>query len=187
MFSYDLGNGAELRMLERRHAAEFLTIVEENRAFFGEWLGWARRIHTVEDAERFINRGIDRYADDGLPWIGIWQDGRMAGGILFFPLEEMIQATKIGYWLAEWANGRGLMTRAIRPVLRFVFEELKLNRVGLEAEPGNLKSKGVAERLGFSYEGIRRDGWRSEAGFVDIAVYSMLAADWYEMSRSKEA
>jgi ribosomal-protein-serine acetyltransferase len=107
MFSYDLGDGAELRMLERRHAAEFLTMVEENRAFFGEWLGWARRIQTVEEAERFITTGIDRYADDGLPWVGIWQDGRMAGGILFFPLEERIQATKIGYWLAKWANGRG--------------------------------------------------------------------------------
>jgi ribosomal-protein-serine acetyltransferase len=78
------------------------------------------------------------------------------------------------------------MTRAIRPVLRFVFEDLKLNRVGLEAEPGNLKSKGVAERLGFTFEGVRRDGWRSEDGFVDIAVYSMIAADWEEMSRSKE-
>lgn len=53
-----------------------------------------------------------------------------------------------------------------------------MNRVGLEAEPGNLKSKGVAERLGFTYEGVRRDGWRHEEGFVDIAVYSMLAADW---------
>lgn len=102
----------------------------------------------------------------------------MAGGILFFPLEPMIQATKIGYWLAQWANGRGLMTRSIRPVLSYVFNDLKLNRVGLEAEPGNLKSKAVAERLGFSYEGVRRDGWRNDDGFVDIAVYSMLAADW---------
>lgn len=187
MFSYDLGDGAELRMLELRHSAEFLTLVEENREFFGEWLGWAYRIQTVEDAEQFLKRGVDRYAQDGLPWIGIWQDGCMAGGMLFFPLEPVIQATKIGYWLAEWANGRGLMTRSIRPVLTFVFEDLKLNRVGLEAEPGNLKSKGVADRLGFTYEGVRRDGWRGEEGFVDIAVYSMLAVEWKEMKSKKEA
>ncbi len=172
-------------MLEKRHAAEFVTMVEENREFFGEWLGWAYHIHKVEDAERFIGRGIDRFAEDGLPWIGIWQDNKMAGGILFFPLEGMIQATKIGYWLAEWANGRGLMTRAIRPILQFVFEELKLNRIGLEAEPGNLKSKGVAERLGFTFEGIRRDGWRSDSGYVDIAVYSMLASDWLSLKNGE--
>lgn len=180
MFTYDLGNGAELRMLENRDAADFLKMVAENREFFGEWLGWAKRIQTVEDAKRFIQRGTDRYTEDKLPWIGIWQDGRMAGGTLFFPLEPMIQATKIGYWLAQWANGRGLMTRALRPILSHVFDDLKLNRVGLEAEPGNLKSKAVAERLGFTYEGIRRDGWRNDDGFVDIAVYSMLAADWKE-------
>jgi ribosomal-protein-serine acetyltransferase len=187
MFSYDLGGGAELRMLERRHGAEFLIMVKENQEFFGEWLGWAYLINSVDEAEHFIGRGVDRYADDGLPWIGIWLDGRMAGGILFFPLEGMIKATKIGYWLAEWANGRGLMTRAIRPVLQFVFEELKLNRIGLEAETGNLKSKAVAERLGFQFEGIRRDGWRSEDGFVDIAVYSMLARDWRNRMLSGEA
>ena len=184
MFSYDLGSGAELRLLELRHAAEFVTMVEENREFFGEWLGWAYHINNVEDAERFIGRGIDRFAEDGLPWVGIWQDNKMAGGILFFPLEGMIKATKIGYWLAEWANGRGLMTRAIRPILRYVFVDLKLNRIGLEAEPGNLKSKGVAERLGFTFEGIRRDGWRDENGFVDIAVYSMLAKEWREIEKA---
>ncbi len=168
-------------MLEKRHAAEFLTMVEENREFFGEWLGWAYRINKIEDAEAFIKRGTDQYASDGLPWIGIWQDGRMAGGILFFPLEERISATKVGYWLAEWANGRGLMTRAVRAVLRYVFEDLKLNRVGLEASPGNLKSKAVAERLGFTFEGVRRDGWRSGDELEDIAVFSLLAADWREM------
>jgi ribosomal-protein-serine acetyltransferase len=183
MFSYDLGDGAELRILERRYAAEFLALVEENRPFLGEWLGWARRIQTLEEAEAFIQTGMDRYAEDGLPWIGIWQDGRMAGGMLFFSVEKMIQATKIGYWLAEWANGRGLMTRAIRPVLRFIFEDLKLNRVGLEAEPGNLKSKGVAERLGFTFEGIRRDGWPGKEGFVDIGVYSIVARDWFEIEK----
>jgi ribosomal-protein-serine acetyltransferase len=182
VFSYDLGDGAELRMLEVRHAAEFVTLVEENREFFGAWLGWAYRIHNVEDAEHFIGRGVDRFAEDGLPWIGIWQDGKMAGGILFFPLEGMIKATKIGYWLAEWANGRGLMTRAIRPVLGYVFEDLKLNRVGLEAEPANLNSKRMAERLGFTFEGIRRDGWQTKGEFVDIGVYSMLAADWRKMN-----
>lgn len=44
MFSYDLGNGAELRMLMLQHAAEFLAMVAENRDYFGEWLGWAHAI-----------------------------------------------------------------------------------------------------------------------------------------------
>ena len=181
MFAYDLGDGAELRLMEPRYAAEFLAVALENRDFFGQWLTWAYRINTLEDARDFLQEDIDQFADCGLSGIGIWQDKTLVGGIFFFPIERMIQATKIAYWLAESANGRGLMTRAIRPIIDHVFEDLKLNRVGLEAEPGNLKSKAVAERLGFTFEGVRRDGWRTPEGFVDIAVYSMLASDWSDI------
>lgn len=186
MFSYDLGDGAELRLFEPRYAADFLAVALENREFFGQWLTWAYRINTIEDARAFLQEDVDQFAEYGLSGIGIWQDKKLVGGIFFFPIERMIQATKIAYWLAESANGRGLMTRAIRPVLGYVFEELKLNRVGLEAEPANLRSKRLAERLSFTFEGIRRDGWQTNGKYVDIAVYSMLAADWKEMSRRKE-
>jgi ribosomal-protein-serine acetyltransferase len=182
MFSYDLGDGAELRLFEPRFAADFLALAEENRDFFGQWLTWAYRINTLDDARDFLQEDVDQFAEYGLSGIGIWQDKELVGGIFFFPIEKMIRATKIAYFLAKKANGRGLMTRAIRPVLGYVFEDLKLNRVGLEAEPANLKSKRMAERLGFTFEGIRRDGWQTKGEFVDIGVYSMLAADWRKMN-----
>ena len=183
MFSYDLGGGAELRLFEPRQAADFLTLIEENREFFGQWLSWVDRIKTLEDARKFSQEGVDQFAEYGLSGMGIWQDNKLVGGIIFYSIERMINATKIAYFLAQSANGRGLMTRALRPVLTYVFEELKINRVGLEAEPSNLKSNRLAERLGFTFEGIRRDGWRSKGEFVDIAVYSMLAADWGEKNK----
>jgi ribosomal-protein-serine acetyltransferase len=111
MFIYDLGEGAELRILEARHAEAFLDLVATNRTYLGEYLGWALTMQTVEDAQNFIKRGLTRFAEDGLPWAGIWQNGKMVGGLLFFPLDRLSRATEIGYWLAQNAVGRGLMTR----------------------------------------------------------------------------
>jgi ribosomal-protein-serine acetyltransferase len=179
MFTYDLGDGAELRILEARHAEEFLNFIAANRAYLGEYLGWALDMQTVEDARAFIQRGLTRFAEDGLPWVGIWQDGEMAGGLLFFPLDRRIRATEIGYWLGAQAAGRGLMTRAARAMLGFVFDELDVNRVGLQAEVGNQRSRAVADRLGFMLEGVRRQAWvGSDGAFVDIATYSLLANEW---------
>jgi len=185
MFKYDLGNGVDLSILEMRHAKEFLEFVAENRSYLGEWLGWAHTVTTLEAAQGFIMRGRTRYAEDGLPWVGIWLDGRMAGGILFFPVEERIRATDIGYWLGEWAAGQGLMTRAVRAMLGFVFDDLQLNRVGLKAEVGNKRSRALAERLGFTFEGIQRQGWVNGEKLVDMATYSMLASDWRIQKESK--
>jgi len=179
MFTYDLGDGAELRILEARHAEEFLRFIAANRAYLGEYLGWALTMETVEYARDFIKRGLTRFAEDGLPMVGIWQDGKMAGGMLFFPLDYRVRATEIGYWLGEQATGRGLMTRAARAMLGFVFDEVGVNRVGLQAEVGNQRSRAVAERLGFTFEGIRRQSWVSKDGaFVDMATYSLLASEW---------
>lgn len=83
MFTYDLGDGASLQILEMRHAPEFLEFIDENRAYLAEWLSWDTTMQTLEDAQNFIKRGLSRFCDDGIPWVGIWLDGHMVGGIHF--------------------------------------------------------------------------------------------------------
>lgn len=180
MFKYDLGDGADLRILEMRHAPIFLDFTAANRAYLGEWLGWANNIHSVEDAQNFIKRGMTRFAEDGLPSVGIWQDDQMVGGLLFFPIEKRILATEIGFWLGQEAAGHGLMTRSVRAMLGYVFDDIQLNRMSLKADVNNTRSRAVAERLGFTFEGIQRQAWINPDGdrFVDMATYAMLASDW---------
>jgi ribosomal-protein-serine acetyltransferase len=178
VFKWDLGGGADLRMLELRHADALLEFVAANRSYLGEWLGWANTMLTTDDAQAFIRRGITRYAEDSLPWVGIWQDDAMVGGLLFFPLDRMIRATEIGFWLGEHATGRGVMSRAVRAMLGLAFDDLQINRVVLNAEVSNSRSRALAERLGFTLEGIRRQAWLKQGGYIDMASYAMLAEEW---------
>ena len=181
LFRHDLGQGAELRILEARHAREFLQFVDENRAFLGQWLRWGDEIKTVEEAEAFLRRGVERYVEDGLPWVGIWLEGKMAGGVLFFPVERRVLATEVGYWLGESATGRGLVTRAVTAMLDYAFTTLGLHRVALLAEVSNEKSIAVAKRLGFTPEGIRRAAGVNHGLYVDMAAFSLLAEDWAKL------
>lgn len=178
MFKHELGDSADLRILQKYHAPKLVQFLQENQPYLGEWLDWTTRIKNIEDAEKFIQRGLDRFAQDGLPWVAIYQNDEMAGGILFFPIEARTRSTEIGYWLGEKFAGRGLMARAIPPLLDFAFNEIKINRVGLIADVNNTRSRATAERVGFKYEGIRRDGWTHNEQFIDVAVYSMLAREW---------
>lgn len=177
MFTFNLGDNAELRILQVADAAEFLTFVETNRAYLGAWLDWVDEVHSIQDAQKFLQEGMEDFAHFGLPTVGIWQDGEMAGGIVFFATNPRLRATEVGYWLGENYAGRGLMTRSLRAMLDYVFA-FGFNRVTLSAEVINTRSRAVADRLRFTYEGIKRDGWRNGERFVDLAVYSMLARDW---------
>jgi ribosomal-protein-serine acetyltransferase len=178
MFSSDLGDGAQLRPLEVRHAAALLAFTENNRAFLSEYLGWAITMKSEADAAAFIRRGLVRYSEDGLPWIGIWQDDALVGGILFFPHDKYVNATEVGYWLGQQSTGKGLMNRAMRAVLAFVFDDFALNRLMLRADVGNTASRRLAERLGFQLEGIERQGWFLHGQYTDLAAYAMLKSDW---------
>jgi ribosomal-protein-serine acetyltransferase len=181
MFAHVLDDESELRILELRHAPEFLSFVDNNREFLGRWLQWGTDITTLEHAQAFLQRGVTRFAEDGLPWIGIWHRGEMAGGLLFFPINQSIKSTDVGYWLGEKFEGAGLMRRTLTVALDYAFDVIGVNRVGLEAEVDNVRSRALAERVGFQLEGVRRQVWRVRGELIDNAAYSLLASEWREL------
>ena len=63
---------------------------------------------------------------------------------------------EVGYWLAQHARGRGLVTRALRLVSRWALLDLALARLSLYTDVENSPSQRVAEGAGFSREGVMR-------------------------------
>lgn len=65
-------------------------------------------------------------------------------------------AAEIGYWAAPAGRGSGFVTEAAEAVLDFAFGPMRLKRVEWHAAVGNTASARVAQKLGFSLEGVRR-------------------------------
>ena len=103
---------------------------------------------------------------------------RIAGQVGFNVFDWPNSKTEIGYWLGASFQGRGIMTRACRALLDHAFRELRFNRVEIKCAVGNLKSRAIPERLGFTEEGTLRQAERLHDRYVDLVVYGMLAAEW---------
>ena len=73
---------------------------------------------------------------------------------------------------------RGLGTEAIRVLLRYAFEELGLNRVGLSVFEFNDLAISAYEKLGFRGEGRLRQAIRRDDSFYDAILMSVLASEW---------
>lgn len=84
----------------------------------------------------------------------------------------------VGYWLLEDARGRGRATRALRLMASWALTEMRLGRLQLHTDPENVASQRVAERAGFTREGVLRayDG-RKDGTRADALVYSLLPRD----------
>jgi RimJ/RimL family protein N-acetyltransferase len=83
----------------------------------------------------------------------------------------------IGYWLAPGARGRGAATQAVRLLARWAFAELGLARLELTCGPDNEASQHIADRCGFSREGLLRSHVPFKGARRDSVIYSLLPGE----------
>ena len=125
-----------------------------------------------EHAESFVERVVAPGWDSGtdLVWsIRDVPDDRFLGMIGLHGIAA--GSAEIGYWMAPWGRGRGLMARSVALVLDHAFDAdgLGLARVSWSAFVGNWPSRRLAWRAGFRLEGtirqhvVQRDGIRRDA------------------------
>jgi len=89
------------------------------------------------------------------------------------------RSKEIGYSLAEEYWGRGIMTEAAKAVIKFGFEELNLEVIGICTGQINKRSQRVIEKCGFQYEGTIRKTYQVYDGSLrDSLVFSMLREEY---------
>ncbi|MGI6704995.1 MAG: GNAT family N-acetyltransferase [Clostridia bacterium] len=92
-----------------------------------------------------------------------------------------IRARMIGYALSEDYWGQGIMTEAVKEVIRYLFEEEKYDMVSCYHYPFNKRSKRVIEKCGFIYEGtLRSVSMIYDGTTYDVACYSITKEDYYQ-------
>jgi ribosomal-protein-serine acetyltransferase len=178
MFSHSLGARLELRPLELQHAEPLFALVEDNRAYLRQWLGWVDGATDLNDIEAFIRRSLHQQGNNDGIQAGIWYAGGLVGMIGQNFIDWHDRKTELGYWLGAAFQGQGMMTRACRAFVEYSLRELLLNRVEILCAAGNLRSRAIPERLGFTQEGILRQAEWLHDHYVDLVVYGMLAEEW---------
>jgi RimJ/RimL family protein N-acetyltransferase len=134
------------------------------------WLDHIPQPYRMSDARTFISRtGETTFAVVDDP------SGQVLGGIGLRWSEDVAE---IGYWARLDARGRGVTTRALVLVAGLAFEE-GAARVQLRADVENAPSRRVAEKAGFTAEGVLRDvHWNPRLGRRQSWVmYSLLPGE----------
>ena len=168
----------ELRLLMKGHANKLFALTARNRDHLRQWLPWVDRTRTPIDTMKFIGEGLDQLRRNDGFHAGIWYRGDLVGVIGYHYWNWTVGRTEIGYWLTASHQGKGIVTRSCRALVDYAFRNLGLNRIEIRTAVGNARSRAVAERLGFAYEGVLRNAEYSSDGPVDQVAYGILRKDW---------
>ena len=167
-----------LKLIAEEHAASLLHLVNNNRQYLRSWLPWVDHMQTVENFKTYI-ANCEKQHEEGTDYGYVikWNE-KIAGRIGIHYINRQNQLGSIGYWLGEEFSGKGIITKACAALISQCFAHLSLNRIEIKCATGNQKSAAVAERLGFTKEGILRQAELVNGVFLDLYVYSMLKQEW---------
>jgi RimJ/RimL family protein N-acetyltransferase len=164
-----------LRPFEAADAADLLAASADPE--IRRWLKWARGFGP-ERARDFCVR-LAHQDSGGSAQCAIVADdtGRLSGAVSLFGADWTDGFVYCGYWMAPWARGRGYAVEATEAMVQHAFAR-GLARVDLWAAVGNLASQAVAERSGFTREGLLRGaGLLPNGERTDMTVFGRLRDD----------
>lgn len=102
-------------------------------------------------------------------------DDALVGSIWFYQPVRYFDALEIGYILFDQGSrNKGYTTEALSLLACHLFETRTIRRLQLTVAVGNLASKRVAEKCGFTSEGIARKAVFLRGKHVDLEWFSLL-------------
>lgn len=103
---------------------------------------------------------------------------RIVGHIEFFRAVPYWDAFELSYQLYDAADaGKGYSTEAVQLLCDHLFDTTPRHRIQLVILPGNVASRRVAEKCGFTLEGTLREPFYHRGVNVDVLMYSLLRTD----------
>ena len=134
---------------------------------------------TIEDAGKWIEVINESLAkNEGITWCMSLKEtpAEPVGTIGLWRIERENYRAEIGYMIEPRLQGKGFMYEAIKEVLNYGFNEMKLHSVEGQIDPRNVASGKLLQKAGFVQEAYFKENYYMHGGFTDTAVYSILSS-----------
>jgi ribosomal-protein-alanine N-acetyltransferase len=134
----------------------------------------AEAVAAIENSrQRFVSK-------ESINWSIVFKDeNRVIGSLGFYFLDRVYYKVDLGYTVARPYWRRGIATEAGRALLQFGFETLHLHRINVDTRIDNIASVRLMEKLGFRYEGVRRECILNDDGtYQSWALFGMLENEY---------
>ena len=172
-FAIDLGNNDKLVLRETWTVPALHALIEKNLDRLRQWERWAQGPQTEEGLAAFTTHQMHQWVDGQALPAAIVSQGHVVGSI-GARIDSYIGVADLGYWIDADAEGRGLVTRAALALIDHLHHDRGIRRIEIRTAVENVRSRAVAERLGFTHEGTLTAAHIAGDRVHDTAVYGLV-------------
>ena len=135
----------------------------------------------IEKTKEIIKSWIENYNSNCYRWAIFYKENnQVIGSIKAAKIDEDIEMANIGYYISRKYWNKGITSEAFERIIKFFFEEVKLNRIESCHNIKNIYSGKVMIKCGLKNEGRLRDGLKDNSGIADCLIYSILRKEYFE-------
>ncbi|MEY2195637.1 GNAT family N-acetyltransferase [Neobacillus sp. BF23-41] len=172
------GNSISLIPLEVKHKEQLFEALKSPEVWKYSW----RKVTTVDDIEQILMIAVNNKKDGKhIPFIVKDKlKGQVLGTTQICGIDKVNRNVEIGWtWLSPKVWRTKVNTECKFLLLKYCFEELKVNRVQFSVSGENLRSQKAVERIGATKEGTFRKHRVKEDGTIqDNIFYSIIDDEW---------
>jgi len=168
-----------IKLIEENEHETLYQLVNQNKANLIRYFPiTVKKNETIEATKAYLKGFKERIANKEIYPFGIYDQEMLIGILYIKAIEWKIAKCELGYFLHQAYQGKGITSKAVEEGLKFCFEKLNMNKVYLRIDPVNTASIKIAEKNGFTKEGLLRQEFKIETGeLVDVLYYGKLRDD----------
>ncbi|QJR14463.1 GNAT family N-acetyltransferase [Usitatibacter palustris] len=164
----------QLRAVRAGQGAEVHEALVESYPQLATWMPWAKQLQSSEETEAYAREAQAKWlARTTLDFTWYSKDGAVVGKGGLHTIDWAIPKFEIGYWVRTTRARQGFASEGTRALAEFARTHLGARRIEITSDARNLPSRRVAEKCGFTLEGIRLQSRRDNAGdLADSCMYA---------------
>lgn len=162
--------------------------IDDSEAVYNNWtsdsevskyMRWEHH-RSIQETFSKVSDWVKRYANNSFyQWaITLRDSDEPIGAIGLIVVNESDMCGDFGYCISRKYWGKGITTEALREVLRLAFEMVGFNRIESYHSINNPASGKVMKNAGMKFEGLARQKYKSNVGFEDCNMYSVIREDF---------
>ncbi|MFB7156705.1 GNAT family N-acetyltransferase [Lysinibacillus sp. NPDC056232] len=133
---------------------------------------------SLEETKMFVELVLNGYTQGNHLLWGIEYEQKLIGTIDFVSFNDQQKCAEIGYVLSEDYWNQGITTEAVKKLIDYGFNELKIVRIQARCFEDNIGSQKVMEKSGMLFEGTLRKSMFVKGYHRNVKLYAITDDDY---------
>ncbi len=168
-----------IRPLHMEDAVAYFTLVDKNRSRIATYFPTTvTSTKSIDDTAALIHLKIRKAEKEEAFTFLITEKENILGVIFLKEIDWNIPKCELGFFIDRDHEGKGIITGCLNLIVRYCFDELKMQKIFMRIPVDNTASRRVAEKNGFRQEGILKNDFKIDTGeLIDVVYYGLVGSN----------